>query len=362
MLLVRIGYLAHILAGRPAERHAHQRGAVAVAPADVRRRLLMRHQAEIRSRILVAEGGDGGRHPHQPGDCPQGIVREFAVGAEGDVTAVFHQPHMDVHAAAGLAHGDFGGEGDIQAALVGQVADDPFGQQQLVGGGVHRIRQELYLVLLVNLAVQGKVAHLAVAVFDLAAGFGHQHHAFAAEVVQFCERLALVVALLVGGGEILRGGHYHIVFQLAHRLEFQSGALLEGLVGPLQGCERGALERRTVFGEVAAQKAQRGYLVERVHKGGAVARNHVQVAVARLDERREQAAAVHPLPFREYRLYIFQIVDGEVQRLDPAVLGGVHEIHHLDLFLPDESDYILSRKILRCLAQMGDHLVGTQFQ
>ena len=115
--------------------------------------------------------------------------------------AVFHQAHVDVHARPGLADGDLGRKGDVKPPEPRQIAYNPLGQNQLVGRGVKRAGEEFDLVLLVDLAVEGEVAHLFVTVLDLSAGLCDMVHAGAAEVVHLGERFALVVTPLVGSGE-----------------------------------------------------------------------------------------------------------------------------------------------------------------
>ena len=47
LCLQRVGQTAHIALGSPAQRHAHQYRAVAVAPADICRCLLMWYKTEV---------------------------------------------------------------------------------------------------------------------------------------------------------------------------------------------------------------------------------------------------------------------------------------------------------------------------
>ena len=192
----------------------------------------MRHQAEIRGGILVAESRDGRSHEHEAGDGAACLLRQFPVRTQGCVSFPTHEAHVDVHAASGLPHRDLGGEADVQAAAESQVPDYPFGQKQLVCSRFHRAREELYLVLLIDFPVQGEVTHLAVAVFDLTARAGHMQHAVPAEVVKLGKGFTFMVALLVRGGEQRIRIRNHIVFQFSHGLELQSGGGLEGFLGP----------------------------------------------------------------------------------------------------------------------------------
>ena len=321
----------------------------------------MRDQTEVGGGILVAEGRDGRGHSHEAGDGGARFFREFPVLAQGNVFPIFHQPHVDVHAGTGFAGGDLGGEAHIQPVAVRQVADDPFGQQKLVCSGFQRAGEELDFVLFVHFAVQGEVAHFAVAVFDLAAGFGYMVHAFAAEVVQFGERLALMVALLVRGGEQFVFLTDNVVFQLAHGLELQAGGLFEGFFRAHERCVRRAVEGLAVLVEEAAEEAEGGYLVERIYEGGPVAGNHVEVTVAGLDEGGEQAGTVYALTFREDGFCIGQAVYGKIEGFHAAVFGRIHEINHPDAFFADEMQHVFAGEILRHLFQERHHFVGVEF-
>ena len=54
---------------------------------------------------------------------------------------------MHMHPAAGLAGGDLRRKGDGDAVFVGQRTEDPFGDQQLVGGIFELDREEFNLIL-----------------------------------------------------------------------------------------------------------------------------------------------------------------------------------------------------------------------
>ena len=321
----------------------------------------MGNQAEIGGGVLVAECGDGRGHHHQAGDGAAGDFGQLPVRTQGGIPAVFHQAHMDVHAGSGLAGRDLRSEGDVESPLVGEVPDDPFRQQELVGGRRHRIGQEFDLVLLIDLSVQGEVAHFAVSVFDLAAGLGDPDHAGAAEIVQLGEGLGFVVTLLVGGGEQGIGVGDDVILQLAHRLERHSGGLVESVLGPHQGLVGGAVEGLSVLVEETAQEAEGWNFVERIHESGPVPRKDVQVAVAGFDEGRKEAGTVYAFPFGQDGLGVGEIVDGEIQRLDAAVFGGVHEIDHPDSFFPDESEQIGTGELSGKLAQESHYLVRVEF-
>ena len=122
----------------------------------------MGNKAEIRCRILITEGSYGRSHLQQSGNCTLRLLGQFPVLAEGHVAAVLHKTHMNVHSGTGLAGRNLGSETDVKPVLECKIPDHPFGQQQLVGGCLDRIRQELYLVLLINFSVQSKVTNFPV--------------------------------------------------------------------------------------------------------------------------------------------------------------------------------------------------------
>ncbi len=97
LLLQWIGLVAHVHIGSPTQRHANEHRAVPVAPAYVRRSLLMGHKTEIAGRIFVAKGGDGRRKVHHTCYHFTGSLRQHAVG-QHLVLAVLHHPHVDMQA------------------------------------------------------------------------------------------------------------------------------------------------------------------------------------------------------------------------------------------------------------------------
>ena len=87
-----------------------------------------------------------------------------------------HHAGVEMQTAAGLTLGDLRSEGDVEAVLPCQCAENPLGHHELVGGGLYGRYEELYLVLLVHLAVEGEVADLGVGVLDVAADLGDELH------------------------------------------------------------------------------------------------------------------------------------------------------------------------------------------
>ena len=99
---------------------------------------------------------------------------------------------------------------------------------------------------------------------------------------------------------------------------------------------RGALEGVSVLIVKTAEEAEGRNLCERIHEGRPVTGDDIEIAVAGLDKRREKAGSVYPLAFCKDRLRIIETIDAEIKSLDPAVLGGLHEINHPDSFFGNE--------------------------
>ncbi len=360
-LLQGVGNPAHVALGRPSQGNAHQHGAVAVAPAHVGGCLLVGHQAEVGSGVGVAEGGDGGGQLHHAGNGAAGSAGQHAGIVQHTVLSVLDDAHVDVQARAGLSGGNLRGEGDVVAHLIGQVADNPLGNHQLVGRVLGLHGQELNLVLLVNHAVDGEVAHLGVAVLNLSAGLCDVGHALGAELVELGVWGRFVIALLVCGGEHLLVRSDDVILQLAHGLELHARHAVEGLASLAQGVLGRAFQQFAVLVEVGAEHGQGGDFGKGVEEGGADAGQHIEVAAAGLYEG-EEAAAVHSLATGEDGVQIGHVVDDEVQRLQPAVAGGIHEVDHPDVVLADKADDVCLGKFLAGLSEEGHQFVGIQFE
>ena len=344
----RVGDGAHAVSDAPAQWHSDEHRAVAVAPADAGGRFLVGHQAEVGGGVRVAEGRERGGELHIAGDGAAGVVGQGAVLDHHGAVAL-HHPGVEVQAAAGLAGGDLRGEGHVDAVLVGQRAEDPFGHHQLVGRRFHGVDEEFDLVLLVDLAVEGEVAHFAVAVLDLAAHFGDGADGVGAEALELGEGRGFVVAVLVFGGEHAVVAVDQIEFEFTHRLEGVARPLPEGLVGLAEGEFRRAFERQAVFREIAAEEADRGDFLERIDVGRAETGNHIKVAAVGGNVR-EETGAVHPLAIRENGVEILPVRDREVQRLEPPVGRHVAEIDNADLMLDDVVRQVFFREGCRLLA------------
>ena len=255
-----------------------------------------------------------------------------------------------MHAAAGLANGDLRRKGDGDAVAVAQLAHHPFGYHQLVGGILKVRRQKLYLVLLVHHVAVGEVAHLAVTVFDLAAGGGNQPHGLRPEVLKLAERLRHMVSMLVLRqiGILLR--RYGVVLQLAHHLKLHATrGLAERAPRFLQRILRRQLEGLPVFRVERTQQVQRGHLGKGVYEGRPEARYDVEVRVAGLDIGK-QAAPVHALAARQHLVGMSQTLYHKIQRVQLAVIRHIAEIDHLYLeLLYNLEDISLGELALRLL-------------
>ena len=264
-----------------------------------------------------------------------------------------------MEAAAGLADGDLRGEGDIDAVLVGQRADDPLGDEQLVSRSLEVGRQELDLVLFVHQSLLREVAHLRVAVLDLAARLGDVLHGAHAELGRLVEGRGLMVAPLVGRKEEILLRADDIELQFAHNVEIKTRHAAQLFVCTAQRLLGSHVEGLAVLGVVAAQDVERGDFAEGVAEGRAVARHNVEVARTRLDIG-EEARTVHPLAAGEDALQVGLVVDDEIQGLQTPVRPRVTEIDHLDAVLLDITDQIGTREVAARLSEKAYERIGIQ--
>ena len=249
----------------------------------------MGYQTEIACRIGVAECRYGWGQCHESGDEAACIVAQPFVGIKHHVASVAGEAHVDVQSRTGFPGGDFRGEGHIEIHFLCKIAYHPFRKHKLVGGILGVDWQELYLVLFIDHAVDGEIAHFGMSILYAASGLGYVMHAPGAEIVEFRERSRFMIPPLIGCGERPVVGRDHIIFKFAHRLEFQAGGLSE-----LGACFAQGLFRRCRHGvPVLVEKAaQHGYcrnFGKRVEECGGIAWHHIEIAVAGLDESREEA-------------------------------------------------------------------------
>ena len=249
--LERIALGRHIDRLKPAEWDADEGAAVGERPAERSRGFLVRHQPHERQWMRVAEGRERRAGVHVAGDRLPALVGQTAA-ARHHRAAVTGETAMHVHAGARLAGRDLRSEGQDDLVFVRQLAHYPFGHDQLVGGLFDIHGEEFDLVLLVDAAALGEVAHLGVAVLDLASGLGYQAHGFGPEIGELVERSALVIAFLVLDLIYALGVGDHIVFKLAHGLHLHSRDFLEGIVRLMEDELGRTFERFSLAVEVRA--------------------------------------------------------------------------------------------------------------
>ena len=126
-----------------------------------------------------------------------------------------------------------------------------------------------------------------------------------------------------------------IIFQLAHRLKRHACGFRKCMGCTAQGLLGRTVEEAAFLIEIVAKHAQRGNLGERIDKGRTKTRDNIQVAVASLNERGEQARTVYPFACRQDSFQILTIVNHEIQRFHASVFCRIHEVHHTDFFLLD---------------------------
>ena len=184
--LLGVGHGNHVFGTGPAERHAHEHRAVAVAPADGGGSLLVRNETEVGGGVGITKGGEGGGAGHIASDSILGDGIQFTLGHHL-VFAVFDNTGMDVEATACLAARNLGSEGHIKTIMVGEVADNPFGENELVGSILHVGNQKFDFILFINLIIEGEVTHFGVAVLDQTAHLRDVEHALGAELLKLGE-------------------------------------------------------------------------------------------------------------------------------------------------------------------------------
>ena len=242
---------------------------------------------------------------------------------------------MDVHAGSRLARRDLRRECDVVSILEGEIADDPLGDGELVGGIFRRTWEEFDFILLVGHAVKREVADFRMAVFDQTARLGDVEHALLAEFVEFGVWGRFMVSALVGGGEERRFWRDDIVFEFAHGLKLHSRLFFELFARLVERVFGGTGKWFAVFVEERAQHAERGQFRERIDKRCAEFRHDIEVAAAGFDERKE-TGAVNAFAAGQDFIKVVGIVDDEIQRLKSSVSSWIHEIHVLDVIITDE--------------------------
>ena len=254
---------------------------------------------------------------------------------------------MDVETTARLACGNLRGEGHIQAVFVSEVADNPFGQHQLVGGILHVRNQELYFVLFVNLVIQREVAHFGVAVFDLAAHLSDIKHALGTELLELGERCGFMVTFLVGCLVQFLFVANDVVFQFAHCLEFHARHFLERLDRLAENIFWGVFHRETVLIEIGTEERKGGDGGEGVNEGGFESGNHIHIAGACVDECGEDVGSVHAFAAGKNLFEIFAAMQNKIERFQTAITRYIAEINHFDVIFLHKLYHIRLGKFIR---------------
>ena len=191
---------------------------------------------------------------------------------------------MHMHAGTRLPRRDLRRECQHYLVFVCQLTHYPFGHNQLVCSFFDVDGEEFDLILLIDAAALGKVAHLGMTVLDLASGLGYQAHGLGPEIGELVERSALVIAFLVGDLVQALRISYDVVLQLTHRLHFHPGNLLERLVRFLQDEFRRTLKGLALTVEIRTEQIDSQRLGKRIDEGSAVLRENIKVAFPRFDE------------------------------------------------------------------------------
>ena len=116
-----------------------------------------------------------------------------------------------------------------------------------------------------------------------------------------------------------------------------------------------------VFVEEGCEHRQGRNLGEGIHESRGEAGNHIEVAVAGLDEG-EKARSVHALTVCEDGVEILLGVDYKIQSLETVVVCRVHEIHHANLVRGDIVDDVGLGEILRVFLQKTYQRVGRELE
>ena len=222
----------------------------------------------------------------------------------------------------------------------------------MVGGILYVSHQEFNLILFENLVIHGEITYFGVTVFNLATHLGNIQHAFFAEFLEFGERCGFMVTTLVGSLVQVILVTNHIIFQLAHSLEFHTRYLGKCLGSLTQHVFRRIFHGLAVLVEIGAQHGDGRNLGKRIQKSSAETRNHIQVAGTGMDEGGEDVGAVNTLTGGQNLLQIFAVVQHEIQGFQTAVTCHIMEVHHRDFLLLDVLNNVSFRKFFRILFQV----------
>ena len=182
----------------------------------------MRYEPQIGGRVGISECSQRRGQLHKTCNGAAGGAGYLSVAVQKHVFPVFHEPHVYMQARAGFPFGNFRGKAYLQPVFIGEVADNPFGQHDAVGGLLDVHRQEFDLILFPDLSAGPEVPDFRMAVFYLSSSQHYIVHASGPEAVELCERCGFMVAFLVCCRIHLQVALFrsrYIVFQFPHGLE-----------------------------------------------------------------------------------------------------------------------------------------------
>ena len=234
---------------------------------------------------------------------------------------------MDVKSRAGLPGGDFGSEGHIESFLISKIANDPLGNNQLVGCLTHGNGQEFDFSLFIDQIVLHKIAYFGVAIFDLTSSTGNVVHALHTEIIGFGEGCRFVIRTLVYCRIAFFVGLNDVVFQFSHCFEIHACGLFESACcfdERLFGRRRKGL---SVFVEIGTEQAECWDFCKGINKGGGETWYDIEVATTGFDETKK-AGAVYTLSTGEHSVEIVIVSDDEIERFEASISCGVEEIEH----------------------------------
>ena len=133
---------------------------------------------------------------------------------------------------AGLADADFGSEGNFDAVLGGDIADDPLGEDQMIGHDIDGFEVQFDFELFqAGSVAEGDGADFGVAVFDVNAHRSEMMQDLVVHIIKFGEGFAFVVVFLgLGGEHVILGFVKDIIFEFAEGREVNAGFFDEFLM------------------------------------------------------------------------------------------------------------------------------------
>ena len=180
----------------------------------------------------------------------------------------------------GFSGCDFRCKCNIITIFISQIANDPFGNHQLVGSIFSPNRQKFNFILFVYHSVQGEIAYFGMSVFDLSAGLCNISHALCAEIIKFSIGGRLMVAFLVGCRKhsTIRGNY--IIFQFSHCLKLHTGDIGKSFACFLQCMFRRAFQWFAIFIKERAKHGKSWNFGKWIKESRAETWNYIKVATS----------------------------------------------------------------------------------